>query len=332
MKGLCPNCEKETDLILKKENEIYKIKDRKIAVEAEFYVCSDCGEDFATGDQMQSALNDGYNKYRDIEGIIYPDEIIRIRKKYNASQKAFAKILNLGELTINSYEQGSLVAKSISDFIKLMDHSENFTELFEKNKNKLTPNQIKKIESSLSEQQIQICYKDLDKIIEVKEKHAGYNRPDWEKYMAMLQMILYYADRELYKMVLIKIAFYSDFTGYKKNVRSITGWPYAAITFGPVPDEWKTIFHHADDCGFLLSRPDEDELGDLFSLPEGFDVDKCKSCFSETELDIIKQVSVSLKNKTATELRDLTHEEDAWIKTEHAERIDYRTAETLKLF
>ena len=47
---------------------------------------------------MKSALDDGYNKYRRLEGIIFPEEILNIRKKYNASQKAFAKILNLGEL------------------------------------------------------------------------------------------------------------------------------------------------------------------------------------------------------------------------------------------
>ena len=53
-------------------------------------------------------------------------------------------------------------------------------------------------------------------MMEVKEKFTGYNRPDWEKYIAMLQMILYYAGRELYKMALIKIAFYADFAGIKK--------------------------------------------------------------------------------------------------------------------
>lgn len=332
MKGLCPNCEKETSLTLKKENEIYKIKDQKISVEAEFYICSECGEDFATADQMQAALVEGYNKYRKLEGIIFPEEIIDIRKKYNASQKAFAKILNMGELTINSYEQGSLVAKSMSDFIKLMEHPENFTELFEKNKSKLTPNQIKKIEAALLEQKVHICYKDLDKVVEVKEKYTGYNRPDWEKYFYMLQMILYYAGIELYKTAMIKIAFYVDFTCYKKNLRSVTGWPYVAINLGPVPDEWKTILHQAEDCGYLINRSDDDERGELFSIPKGIDINKIKSAFSKSELEIIKKVTLVLKNKTAAELKDLTHLEDAWKKTAHASRIDYKYAETLKLF
>ena len=332
MRDFCPNCEKETDLTLKKERETNKIKDREIVIDAEFYICNECGEDFATAGQMERALNDGYNKYREMEGIIFPEEIINIRKKYNASQKAFAKILNMGELTINSYEQGSLVAKSMSDFIKLMEHPENFTELFEKNKSKLSTGQIKKIESSLSNQKIHTYCKDLDQMIEVKEKYTGYSRPDWGKYIAMLQMILFYAGKELYKMVLIKIAFYTDFAAYKKNVRSITGWPYAAINFGPVPDEWKTIFHKAEECGYLQSRMDEEECGELFALPENYNPEHIKSQFSEKELKIIMDVTGKLKNKTATELKNLTHLEDAWLKTDHASRIDYKYAETLKLF
>ena len=331
MEGFCPNCEKKTDLTLKIENEIYKIKDKEISVDTEFYFCSECGEDFATADQMQSALDNGYNKYRELEGIIFPDEIIKIRKKYDASQKAFAKILNLGELTINSYEQGSLVAKSISDFIKLMDHPENFIELFEKNKSKLTDYQVKKIKAAISEQHVP-CYKNLDQVMEVKEEYTGYNRPDPEKYYAMLQLILYYAGKEIYKTALIKIAFYIDFTYYKQNDKSVTGWPYVAINLGPVPDEWKTIFNQAELCGYLKSHPDFEEHGDLFAIPDDFKIKKCRSAFSESELEIIKIVTNKLKDKTSKELKDLTHEEDAWKNTEHASRIEYNHAKTLKIF
>ena len=42
-----------------------------------------------------------------------------------------------------------------------MEHPENFTELFEKNKSKLTPNQIKKIQAALSEQEVTSVIKTL---------------------------------------------------------------------------------------------------------------------------------------------------------------------------
>jgi len=332
MKMVCPNCEKEADVTLKNAVETYTIKGSEISVESEFYICSECGEDFATMDQMDKTLNQGYNIYRERENIIFPEKIVSIRGKYGASQKAFAKILDLGELTINSLEQGSLPSKSISNLIGLMDKPENFTELFEKNKHKLSPFQIKKIKSCLSEQSMPLYQVDLDLMVEVREKYTGYNRPDWEKYIALLQLILYSAQDKLYKMALLKIAFYADFASFKNNIRSLTGWPYAAIDHGPVPEEWKTILHSAEEGKKLVSEPDDFEMGDLFYLPDNFDYDKIAAFFSENELKLIKEVTCKLKDKSASELRELTHMEDAWIETDHASKIDYKYAATLKMF
>jgi putative zinc finger/helix-turn-helix YgiT family protein len=304
----------------------------EIESEAEYSVCTVCGKDFATMDQMDITLTNGYNLYRKLENIISPSEIIAIREKYDASQKAFAKILDLGELTINSYEQGSLPSKSVSNLILLMDKPENFTELFEKNKHKLSLFQIKKIENSLSEQSVPLYQVDLDLMVEVQEKYTGYTRPDWEKYIALLQLILYSAREKLYKMALLKIAFYADFASFKNNVHSLTGWPYAAIDHGPVPEEWKTILYSAEEEKNLVSEPDEFEMGDLFYLPDNFDYQKTSAFFTENELELIIDVTGKLKNKSASELRELTHLEDAWIETAHASKIDYKHAVTLKMF
>jgi putative zinc finger/helix-turn-helix YgiT family protein len=332
MKGVCPYCEdfREIEIIRKMEKSM--IRGREIASEAEFSLCTACGKEFASMQQMDTTLTNGYNLYRELENIIFPAKIIAIRQKYGASQKAFAKILDLGELTINSFEQGSLPSKSVSNLMRLMEKPGNFTELFEKNRSKLSSFQVKKIESKLSEQSVPLYSIDLDSMIEVKEKYTGYNRPDWEKYIALLQLILNAAGKKLYKMALLKIAFYADFASFKHNVRSLTGWPYVAIDHGPVPEEWKTILHHAEETENLVSEPDESEMGDLFYLPADFAYQKASSCFSDDELELIKDVTDKLKDKSATELRDMTHKEDAWLKTYHAEKIEYRHAESLKLF
>lgn len=332
MKGMCPICEDYRDIQIIRCEEEATIRGRKIIAEVEYSLCSYCKNEFSTADQMDLTLTNGYNEYRKLENIIFPKEIVSIREKYGASQKAFAKILDLGELTINSYEQGSLTSKSISNLIQLMNKPVNFTELFEKNKHKLSLFQIRKIESSLSEQSVPLYHIDLDLMVEVKEKYTGYNRPDWEKYIALLQLILYSAQEKLYKMALLKIAFYADFASFKNNVRSLTGWPYAAIDHGPVPEEWKTILHSAEEENNLVSEPDEFEMGDLFYLPDNFDYQKTSASFSENELELIKEVTGKLKDKSASELRELTHLEDAWIETAHASKIDYKYAATLKMF
>jgi putative zinc finger/helix-turn-helix YgiT family protein len=150
MKTICPYCEAISDIhiIQKQENQI--IRGKLITSDSEYSVCTACGQHFATAKQMEESLNKVLNTYREQENIIFPQEIVRIRNTYAVSQKAFAKILNLGELTINSFEQGSLPTKSVSNLIRLMEYPENFIRLFVQNKSLLSTFQTKKIEERLS--------------------------------------------------------------------------------------------------------------------------------------------------------------------------------------
>ncbi len=149
MNGMCPYCEefREIEIIKKMEKNI--IRGIEIESEAEFSLCTVCGKDFATMDQMGFTLTNGYNEYRKLENIIFPEEIISIRQKYGTNQKTFAKILELEELAFKCYEQGTLTSKAVSNLIQSMDKPENFFVQFEKNKHKLTLHQIRKIESEI---------------------------------------------------------------------------------------------------------------------------------------------------------------------------------------
>lgn len=83
------------------------------------------------------------------EDSVSPEKIISIRESYNASQKAFGLILGMGELTINSYEQGKSIPMSSNRL--LLHLSENpliFFEMYERNKNKIGAIQRERIESS----------------------------------------------------------------------------------------------------------------------------------------------------------------------------------------
>ena len=85
-----------------------------------------------------------------LESSVSPEKIIAIRESYNASQKAFGLILGMGELTINSYEQGKSIPMSSNRL--LLHLSENpliFFEMYERNKNKIGAIQRERIEASL---------------------------------------------------------------------------------------------------------------------------------------------------------------------------------------
>ncbi len=129
--------------------EKYIIRGIEIESEAEFSLCTVCGKDFATMDQMDFTLTNGYNTYRKLENSIFPEEIISIRGKYGVSQKTFAKRLDLGDLAYKRYEQGTLTSKAVSNLIQSMDKPENFFAQFEQNKHKLPLHQIRKIGSKI---------------------------------------------------------------------------------------------------------------------------------------------------------------------------------------
>lgn len=84
-----------------------------------------------------------------LEDSVNPAKIISIRESYNASQKAFGLILGMGELTINSYEQGKSIPVSSNRL--LLHLSENpliFFEMYERNKSKIGAIQRERIEAS----------------------------------------------------------------------------------------------------------------------------------------------------------------------------------------
>ena len=85
MKSTCPYCEEFCEIEIVKKMEKNIIHGIEIESEAEFSLCTVCGKDFATMDQMGFTLTNGYNEYRKLENIIFPEEIISIREKYGAS-------------------------------------------------------------------------------------------------------------------------------------------------------------------------------------------------------------------------------------------------------
>ena len=125
------------------------LKGRTVNYQAVHYRCANCHEVFDTPQMMDQNLIAAREAYDLLENSVTPEKIISIRESYNASQKAFGLILGMGELTINSYEQGKSIPMSSNRL--LLHLSENpliFFEMYERNKNKIGEIQREKIESS----------------------------------------------------------------------------------------------------------------------------------------------------------------------------------------
>lgn len=148
--GVCPSCEAVRNIRIEHKKELTKIRKEEVEIDSVFSVCSSCGKSFVTLPQMEENLKKARDAYRQNHAIISPEEIIALRAKYDISQKAFAKILDIGELTINEYEQGVLPSGAHNSLLQLVKKTENFISLFEKNKSHLSERQIKKLETALA--------------------------------------------------------------------------------------------------------------------------------------------------------------------------------------
>ena len=63
MKGICPNCEKETELEFVNELETVDVRGEAIEVEAEYFRCTECGMEFENT-RGPDALAAAYRAYR----------------------------------------------------------------------------------------------------------------------------------------------------------------------------------------------------------------------------------------------------------------------------
>ncbi len=143
----CPDCEKIVDVLqIQKETNVV-IKGKSVTFLAPMYKCSVCGAEFQTMEQLEESLKLG-REAAEKNDELTPAKIVAIREKYNVSQKAFAIILGMGELTINKYEQGEKPSSSNRMLLLLSEDPACFYKMYEINKYKIGEIQKEKIEHS----------------------------------------------------------------------------------------------------------------------------------------------------------------------------------------
>jgi predicted transcriptional regulator len=96
--------------------------------------------------------------YRKQHDLLTPAEIISIREQYGLATKSFAKILGLGEISITRYENGHVQEEAQNNLILLMKSKAAFTQLYEKNKHRLTDKEVEKVDGILSKCQLLVSW------------------------------------------------------------------------------------------------------------------------------------------------------------------------------
>jgi len=336
MRVYCPYCKKEVEYRIEKR-DLKEFRGIEVNTFENVAICNECNQDLYVN-KIEDENNERiYKIYREKANIIKAEDIIKLREKYDISQRELTSILGFGKMTINRYERGGLPTKSQSDYIKLLIENddkfiEKVKEAYEKNNiNEKTYKKIvsEEVEKDISKKEVQDNIRRyLKSVLNRKpDIYNGYKSLDLEK---VENIISYIASKvkNLTITSLNKYLWYIDMLSFNKRAVAITGLTYQNQKFGPT-----IVYKKYDELSLLddkYTREDiETENGNTTKIisNNNFNLDK----ISSSEKEIIDTIIKLLKNKNVTDISEISHREDGWKKTKRFEQISFEYAMNLNI-
>jgi transcriptional regulator with XRE-family HTH domain len=289
-----------------------------------FYVCADTKEEFTTAELDKVNLNQVYNQYRDRFGLPFPDQIKRIREKYDLSAAKISEILGLGVNTYRLYEQGEIPSVGNGRLIMAAEDPIEFKKFLMMSREVIGVKDFEKISRtvevvSVNEQNTSdLKYRSQSLFNRlIPDQFTGYRIPSLEK---IAHMIMFFSsDSHTWKTKLNKLFFYCDFLAFKNSGFGISGLDYRAITYGPAPSQYDEMYKAVGEGELVKVKHEESGgyEGSYFEPRLTFN----ELLFDQFELEIMKKVSSEFKYLNATEITNLSHKELAWVNNSQEKKL-----------
>jgi len=338
----CPGCEDYRAVRTETRNETYTVRGEKITVPVEAQICCECGETIGSDDRDQAILDAVYVEYRRRKGLLSPDRIKAIRKRYHLSQKALATLLGMSEATINRYEQGGLQNQAHDTAIRACERPDMIRDLLERRGHLLTDQQHKRVEQAL-QTDVEPAYDSVDEIVDLPGEagwismpqevtdRTGYRRFDYARFAAV---VVWFCKQlgSVSRTTVNKLLFYADFLNFKTTTVSLTGAAYRRLDYGPVLADYDGLLSRMESDGFLISQEVEYPRGFTgLNYSAGPEADRLVSRFTPTEQAVLTHVANTLGHLNAQDISRRSHKETAWQNTSDREIISYALATHLSL-
>lgn len=318
------------EMSIRKEWRTMKFRKEDFAVLFHFYKCEDTGEQFEDEDLANLNYNQLVNQFREKYAIPFPDQIVAIRAKYGVSASRMSEILGLGINVYRQYESGEVPSQSNARLIQLIDDPHEFRKLLNlnniidsKSKEKLghlLDTILEKMRNNKLENQLQNYFFESSS----PNSLTGYVKPNLSK---LAEMVVFFAEKmQPYKTKLNKLLFYADFSMFRKTCFSISGTQYKAISMGPVPLHFNSLFDYLarnGDVDINYTTFPDGGIGEQFKpyLNRKFNPE----IFTEMEREIIESVALRFKDTSTDEIIEISHREKAWIDNFPEQNIiDYK--------
>jgi len=318
------------EMILAKERRTLSFRKEDFEVIYHSYKCMDSGESFTTEQLDELNLNQLYNQYRVKFNLPFPDKIKSIREKYDISVSKMSEVLGFGANSYRNYEAGEVPSQSNARLIQLVDDAHEFKKLVAlsnayegQSKEKI----LRKVESIIQEQNQYKQKLEIENYLigqKAVNSNTGYRQPDLAKFS---EMVVFFTEKlQPWKTKLNKLLFYADFGMFRNTIYSISGIQYQAISMGPVPYNFQSIFEYLannDDVDVYFTTFPDGNVGEQFKSNKNRKFNP--GLFNELELKVLEEVAIRFKNTSTTEIIEISHREKAWIENIEEKRIiDYR--------
>jgi len=332
MRAFCPHCEVERDLDPISTSRDYEIRGDSIPIRVEELKCEECGNAFDPPDSTYDPLDIAYREYRRKHQMLQPEEIKELRKTLGVTQQELANLLGWGGATLSRYENGALQDDAHETTLRLLRDPKNVLKLIEANPLSVSSDKLPRLVTHLTDA---IAEGELSfrQIFENRfgrysaDIYSGYRKLNVNRISSSI--LFFCSSAETVKTKLNKLLFYSDFKHFKEYSVSITGSRYAHLPYGPAPDRYSfylAALHEEERSLAIEEKYFNDFPGEVLIALKPPDL----TIFSQSELEVLSEVSSSLGDHSAKALSDLSHQEKGYLETSNGELISYEYADFLK--
>lgn len=330
----CVICGDDREFRHERKPTEFEVRGETLKFDVPVKVCPSCGT--TEVEEGVDPAEIAFSEYRKRKGLLTPEEIKSIRKRFRLSQKSLAALLGMSEATVNRYEAGGLQDEAHDQAIRAFQNPAVVRDLLERRGDRLSAWQRRRVLEALeSEEELPRAGITLSGKLYGMPKEVspttGYRQFDYLRYVAVVLWLC----RQLPVVTatsLNKLLFYVDFLHFKSEAVSFTGAAYRRVQHGPVPAAYGDLQQLMELEGFVEVHEVPYQNGRTgMEFRPGPKANELKVKFTSRELRILESVGRAFKSVTPGEIRDRSHQESAWKDTEDRGLISYEKAADLSL-
>jgi Uncharacterized phage-associated protein len=282
MMTFCEECREMVAYSIKDITMQKKVKGKEIEFIGKEAYCPCCGSGLFVSSLRDYNLKQMDNAYREIEKLIFVDQIQQILQKYNIGKRPLSELLGWGEITLSRYLEGAIPTKQYSEILlEILNDVDVMESILERNKETIADIAYKKCKEAIvkmkSTDTAATAESKIDSVVFYYFAHLSDITP------LALQKLLYYAQ-----------AFHKVFNGVFLFQNDCEAWAH-----GPVYSE---IYHRYKNFGY-------DPIDTAIICNNG------GMGISNNEKEILDSIINNFGCYSGKVLERMTHSELPWLTT-----------------